>query len=541
MKAIGYLRISTKDQSHHSLEYQEKAIREYCDRNNVELISIFTDDGESSYTFDRPDYKALENFIRQHKGGVKYLVVLDHDRFSRNLPEALLKIEQLEKKFGIKVVATNESLDIDPGDPSVFMMRAFKYLVANQELFTIRRRAKLGIRQAQLSGRYVNMAPFGYVNAKQSNGKGIMTIDEKKAFIVKKIFKDYLAGIPHYLIYKEVVKLGFPNKGNGAIARILDNPVYAGLVRVTATEKEPEKIIKGLHEGIVTPQEYWRAQALLHDKRSMKSQPKEEFPLKGILKSSCCGTNMTAGWSKGEYKYYMYYRCIKHSNNNVSGSKVHKKFDELLEHLNFTEEQVSKIEKNVLEGLKEASAARQTQFNYKKEQLSSIKTKIENLEEKFINNEINNETYTKWTRKFNIENARISEELNALGKDVDEQLKEQIRLLPNLMQFDKIYHQATLKQQHTIINQTFKHGLVFTGSGFRTFSINPALSHNLLKMNEKGLLFVEQPSEYSDKLSSCAEEEIRTPKPLRALPPQSSASTNFATSAMGCKNKCFLH
>ncbi len=29
----------------------------------------------------------------------------------------------------------------------------------------------------------------------------------------------------------------------------------------------------------------------------------------------------------------------------------------------------------------------------------------------------------------------------------------------------------------------------------------------------------------------CAEEEIRTPKPFRALPPQSSASTNFATSA----------
>lgn len=28
-----------------------------------------------------------------------------------------------------------------------------------------------------------------------------------------------------------------------------------------------------------------------------------------------------------------------------------------------------------------------------------------------------------------------------------------------------------------------------------------------------------------------AEEEIRTPKPFRALPPQSSASTNFATSA----------
>ena len=29
----------------------------------------------------------------------------------------------------------------------------------------------------------------------------------------------------------------------------------------------------------------------------------------------------------------------------------------------------------------------------------------------------------------------------------------------------------------------------------------------------------------------CAEEEIRTPTPVKALPPQSSASTSFATSA----------
>ena len=37
---------------------------------------------------------------------------------------------------------------------------------------------------------------------------------------------------------------------------------------------------------------------------------------------------------------------------------------------------------------------------------------------------------------------------------------------------------------------------------------------------------------------SRAEEEIRTPTPVTALPPQSSASTNFATSAycLGCKN-----
>lgn len=67
--------------------------------NNVNVVEMFIDYGKKSYTFDRPDYIALEKFIKKHKNHVQYLVVLDHDRFSRNLPEALMKIEQLEKNM----------------------------------------------------------------------------------------------------------------------------------------------------------------------------------------------------------------------------------------------------------------------------------------------------------------------------------------------------------------------------------------------------------------------------------------------------------
>ncbi|HTJ11342.1 MAG TPA: recombinase family protein [Dinghuibacter sp.] len=91
MNAIGYLRLSMRDQSRYSLEYQESSINEYCKRNNIELLAVFKDNGQSSYNFDRPNYIALENFIKKHKGGVNYLIVMDHDRFSRNLPEALMK------------------------------------------------------------------------------------------------------------------------------------------------------------------------------------------------------------------------------------------------------------------------------------------------------------------------------------------------------------------------------------------------------------------------------------------------------------------
>ena len=409
-------------------------------------------------------------------------------------------------------------------------------LSANQKLFTIRRRTKMGIRQAQLSGRYISMAPFGYKNAKQSDGKGIITIDPNRAPVIQKIYHDYLAGVSQDLILKEVIKLGFTKTGHGAIHSVLTNPVYAGLVRVVATEKEPEKLVKGQHEAIVSTDEYWRVQDLMTtNKRIEKIHPKEDFPLKGILKSSCCGGNMTAGWSKGKSKYYLYYRCIKHSSDNVPGIKVHEKFDELLSGLKFSEKQIAFIKDEVEAGLQEAAENRETQFSYKKELLTANQTKIGNLEEKFINNQINNATYSKWYRKLQIENARLKEEVYLLGKDADDKIKEQIRLLPHLINFKTIYEKATLRQKNAIIHQVFKQGIVFLKDSFRTPEVNPVFEHNLLKMKEKGLLNIEQPSSDLGQYLPRAEEEIRTPKPLRALPPQSSASTNFATSAWAAK------
>jgi site-specific DNA recombinase len=315
MNAIGYIRISKKDQSTHSLDYQEKSIKDYCDRNDLELGSLFIDDGESSFTFDRPDYIALENFIKKHKGKVKYLVVFDHDRFSRNLPEALQKIEFLEKKHDLKVISINEPLDIDTSDPSVFLQRAFKYLIANQELMTIRKRAKVSARHAQESGRYFNKAPFAYINAKDSWGKMVIQINEPDRHIVEKVYRDYLNDIPHYIIHQEIKKLGFTQTATSSVFRILNNPLYCGLVKVCAHGKLPEKLVKGIHEAIMPEYLYRRAQdKLKRNKRKMVAKSKEEYPLKGVIKSPCCGRDLTAGWSTGKRKKYLYYRCLDHSN-----------------------------------------------------------------------------------------------------------------------------------------------------------------------------------------------------------------------------------
>jgi site-specific DNA recombinase len=220
MNAIGYLRLSMRDQSRYSLEYQESSINEYCKRNNIELLAVFKDNGQSSYNFDRQNYIALESFIKKHKGGVNYLIVMDHDRFSRNLPEALMKIKSLENRFKIKVVATNESPDLDTNDPDVFLNRAFKYLMTNNELLRIRQRTSRGIRTALEGGRFVNRAPYGYYNQKAEGRKGVILVNEEEVLIIRKVFFDFLLGHPITQIHKNVKSLGYPGISRSAIRRL---------------------------------------------------------------------------------------------------------------------------------------------------------------------------------------------------------------------------------------------------------------------------------------------------------------------------------
>lgn len=501
MNAIGYRRLSERDQSNYSLEYQESTIRDYCRKNDLELIGLYTDNGQSSYTFDRPDYKALESFLKKHKGKARYLIIMDHDRFSRNLTEALAKINELEDKFGIKVLATNEAIDLDPSDPFIFLQRSMNYMFANAELLKIRKRTRDGIRQAQSSGRHVNNAPYGYLNAKDSEDKGIIIVEDERAMIVQMIFREYLDGTPVFMIHKKAREMGFKNTGNSAIPRILSNPIYAGMVKVSESRNQPERLVKGLHQPLVSEADYWLVQEKLGNKRSTKTQPKIEFPLRGTLKC-WCGKSMTAGFSKGKNKYYLYYRCTVHNSKNYSGDELHRKFEELLDCISFTPAQVKKISVEAHAIMTKLVGNSTAVIESRTRQIADVNQKIERLEERLMNDEIDGDTYKKWFQKYRTERAMLADEIvQAKNNDSTAQWEKLRSHLDKLNSLKEVYWLAVQQnKQKQFIQGVFKHNLTYSEGIFRTPSIAVPFIDNSLKAKEKGLLLLEQPSDVWDKV-----------------------------------------
>lgn len=511
MNAIGYLRLSSKDQSK-SLEYQESTIRDYCRRNNLDIVGLFKDNGEDSYTFDRPNYRELEAFLKNYKGKCQFLIVLDHDRFSRNLPEALMKIAELERNYGVKVLSTNERVDLDTSDPDVFMKRAFDYMIANKELFTIRARTRQGIRNAKDGGRYIGRAPYGYKNINDGSKRNLIEINQDQATIVKKVFKDYLLGVAPYIIYKNVKAMGFTLTGNSAIFKMLGNCVYAGLIKVPALKDLPEKYVKGLHEPIISENVYWMVQRLLSNKRPTKVRADEDFPLRGVMKC-VCGAPFTAGWSKGKRNYYLYYRCNVHSNINVPGVKIHEQFNNLLKTLSFDPRQLWLLKEIVKEMAVVPLKEKQKKLNDKVIALASLNDKISNLEQRYLNNEIETTTYQTWFKKFKEEKAILETSLDP--KESKKAIKSDVivRVVPALTNIFGIFDKCDIYQKHAIIRAVFKDNLCYGGGMFRTPYIDPTFKDKILILKKKGLLFYEQSFKISEDNPLCTLEGTRTPDP----------------------------
>ena len=91
--AVIYTRVSSQEQvSGYSLADQERICREYARKNELTILKVFREEGESAKIEDRTQMNLMREYCLHNTGKVGYIIVYKADRFSRDsMGHALLR------------------------------------------------------------------------------------------------------------------------------------------------------------------------------------------------------------------------------------------------------------------------------------------------------------------------------------------------------------------------------------------------------------------------------------------------------------------
>ena len=203
--AVIYVRVSTKEQTENlSLPTQLRACEEYCRRQGYEVLERFHEEGESAKTTDRSQLQSLLTYCRLNKGRVHFVVVFNLTRFARDKYDHFA-LRSLLQSLGISLRSATEPIDdTSTGKLMEGVLAAFAQF--DNDCRSDRTRA--GMKAALELGRWMFLAPIGYLNAPRAMGKSLMP-DPERAPLVRRAFEEYATGrFTKQQLLKQATSLG---------------------------------------------------------------------------------------------------------------------------------------------------------------------------------------------------------------------------------------------------------------------------------------------------------------------------------------------
>lgn len=304
---FAYIRVSTVKQGEHgsSLQEQKSAIETYAARHDLRIAEWF-EETETAAKQGRKEFAKLTNLLR--RGKASGVIIHKIDRSARNLKDWAGLGELIDA--GVEVLFAHEGLDMQTRGGR--LAADIQAVVAADFIRNLRDEVRKGFYGRLRQGYYPLQAPRGYVDCGRAKIKTINPVDGP---LVQQAFELYATG--NYsleLLRIEMARRGLvsPN-GNmlsfNAIAKMLHNPFYIGLIRIHKTNQ----IFEGNHTPLVTKALFDRVQAILSGRQYPRVE-KHEFVFRRLVKCLGCGRSLTGERQKGN----IYYRCHDRGCKGVS-------------------------------------------------------------------------------------------------------------------------------------------------------------------------------------------------------------------------------
>ncbi len=252
MRYAAYCRVSTgSDEQLNSLTNQKKFFEEYAKKRGDVLVKIYADRGISGKSMEnRGEFKKL---LEESKdGSFDAVLVKDISRFARNTLDFLTGIRAL-KSLGVDVIFIGANQKV-LGE-SEFVLTLFAAL-AQEESCALSKRIIFGKKQGARDGRVPNVI-YGYDKIDTYTLK----VNNEEARTVTGIYNMYVAEDMGYRkiaghLNREGVLTKFGKEWNPkAVKRILENPLYAGILVNNKTETKD--FLLGIRKSVPSEERFY--------------------------------------------------------------------------------------------------------------------------------------------------------------------------------------------------------------------------------------------------------------------------------------------
>lgn len=334
-KAVAYGRYSTDMQREESIDAQFRAIKNYCEQNNIELIKTYADEGISGTTDHRPQFQQM--IADSELGIFDYVIVHKLDRFSRSKYDSAIYKRKL-KQNKVTLLSVLENLN---GSPESIILESV--LEGMSEYFSknLSREVKKGMKENALNCKFNGgTPPLGFDIDDDKN----YVINTYEAEAIKIIFDMYTTNHSYGEIMNELNSLGYKTKASNKFTKnsfyeILNNEKYIGNYiysqedyngfsrRRNYHKKKDRKDMIVIENGIpaIIDKDTWnKAQYRIENAKKIPRNPEggKFYILTGLIYCGECGSPMSGIQRKNKKgKIYHYYKCNRNHRTRECNAK----------------------------------------------------------------------------------------------------------------------------------------------------------------------------------------------------------------------------
>ena len=318
-----YVRVSTDDQrdNGYSIDSQLRMIKEYCEKNEYNIVDIYNDAEHSGKDLMRPEMQRLLKDIKSKK--IDKLVAIKVDRLTRNNYDGFWLLNYCEE-HDVKIELILEPYDVSTANGE--MIFGMNLVFGQRERKEIGARTKRAREEMALERIHPSKAPYGYIRNKET---GHLEVEPIEAEVVKEIFElckqgNSTRGIANIMKDNNAyLKQG--KWKSDRVYKILSNSIYIGVFEYGKYKRKPQDILRveNYCEPIID-EVTWNAtrNVLVKNKHSNYGEYIHLFS--GLVKCPICGEIMSSSesfkYSNGKQKVYYHLRC---KNHNCSGFGLH--------------------------------------------------------------------------------------------------------------------------------------------------------------------------------------------------------------------------